>query len=64
MRDRRAIGAISAGSMRIDGISNTQIELLKTFAEQAVIAISSAETYRDLHEALEAADRDRMRCCR
>ena len=40
--------------------SVTQMELLKTFAEQAVIAISSAETYRalqtrttDLQESLE-----------
>ena len=36
MRDGRAIGAISTGSLRVDGISDTQIELLKTFAEQAV----------------------------
>ena len=42
------------------GFSDSQIELLKTFAEQAVIAITSAETYRalqtrtsDLQETLE-----------
>ena len=42
------------------GFSDSQIEMLKTFAEQAVIAISSAETYRalqtrtaDLQELLE-----------
>ena len=42
------------------GFSDSQIELLKTFAEQAVIAITSAETYRalqtrtsDLQESLE-----------
>lgn len=49
MRDGRAIGAITTSSMRVDGISDTQIELLKTFAEQAVIAITSAETWRALH---------------
>jgi GAF domain-containing protein len=50
MRDGRAIGGISTGSMRVDGISDIQIDLLKTFAEQAVIAIGSAETYRELQE--------------
>jgi signal transduction histidine kinase len=50
LRDGRAIGAISTPSMRVDGISDTQIELLKTFAEQAVIAIQSAETWRALQE--------------
>jgi GAF domain-containing protein len=44
MRDGRAIGAISAGSLEVDGISDSQIALLQTFAEQAVIAIGSAET--------------------
>jgi PAS domain S-box-containing protein len=60
MRDGTAIGAISTGSMQVDGISDGQIELLKTFAEQAVIAITSAEIYRalqtrtsDLRETLE-----------
>ncbi len=60
LRDGRAIGAITTSSMRVDGVTGTQIELLKTFAEQAVIAITSAETYRalqtrtaDLQELLE-----------
>jgi len=48
LRDGRAIGAIATISPRVDGISDTQIELLKTFAEQAVIAIQSAETWREL----------------
>ncbi len=50
MRDGRAIGAITTISLEADGVSDTQIELLKTFAEQAVIAIGSAETYRALQE--------------
>jgi hypothetical protein len=48
MRDGRAIGALSTVSMRVDGVTDNQIELLRTFAEQAVIAITSAETYRAL----------------
>ena len=55
-RDRR----IALSALRTGGFSDSQIELLKTFAEQAVIAITSAETYRalqtrtsDLQESLE-----------
>jgi GAF domain-containing protein len=53
MRGGRAIGSISTGSPRVDGISKSQVELLKIFAEQAVIAIGSAETYRALQASLE-----------
>ena len=60
MRDRKAIGAITTSSFQVDGITDTQVQLLQTFAEQAVIAITSAETYRalqnrtaDLQELLE-----------
>ena len=48
------------GALEPGGFSDGQVELLKTFAEQAVIAITSAETYRalqtrtsDLQETLE-----------
>jgi GAF domain-containing protein len=60
MREGKAIGAITTSSFQVDGVTDTQIDLLKTFAEQAVIAITSAETYRalqgrtaDLQESLE-----------
>jgi GAF domain-containing protein len=60
MRGEVAIGALGLGGRERGGFSDSQIELLKTFAEQAVIAITSAETYRalqtrtaDLQEALE-----------
>ena len=43
-----AIGALALGSREKGGFSDAQVDLLKTFAEQAVIAISSAETYRAL----------------
>src|SRR5882762_7681996 len=60
MRGGVPIGTLHMGSRERGGFSDTQVELLKTFAEQAVIAIGSAETYRalqtrttDLQESLE-----------
>jgi GAF domain-containing protein/nitrogen-specific signal transduction histidine kinase len=60
LRDGGAIGVIALTAMAPGGFSESQIELLKTFAEQAVIAITSAETYRalqvrtaDLQQSLE-----------
>ena len=60
MRDGKAIGVIALVAMEPGGFSDSQIALLQTFAEQAVIAITSAETYRalqtrtsDLQESLE-----------
>jgi GAF domain-containing protein len=60
LRDGHAVGAIVLARPQSGGFRQTQIELLQTFAEQAVIGIASAETYRalqgrtsDLQEALE-----------
>jgi two-component system NtrC family sensor kinase len=53
MRGDAVIGAIGMGSREKGGFSESQVELLRTFAEQAAIAITSAEAYRALHEALE-----------
>ena len=60
MRGILPIGVLSLGSREHGGFTDTQVELLKTFAEQAVIAIGSAETYRalqirttDLQESLQ-----------
>ena len=50
MRGGVAIGALALGSRERGGFSDSQVELLKTFAEQAVIAIGSAETYRELQQ--------------
>ena len=54
------LGAITIGRPAIGPFSASQVALLQTFAEQAVIAIGSAETYRalqtrtsDLQESLE-----------
>jgi two-component system, NtrC family, sensor kinase len=50
LRDGAAVGAISLNSRERGGFSDSQVALLQTFAEQTVIAISSAETYRALQE--------------
>ena len=50
LRDGAAIGALSATSGEIGGFTDSQVALLQTFAEQAVIAITSAETYRELQQ--------------
>jgi GAF domain-containing protein len=50
LRDGAAIGAMAMSSGEIGGFTDSQVELLKTFAEQAVIAITSAETYRELQQ--------------
>jgi signal transduction histidine kinase/DNA-binding response OmpR family regulator len=49
LRDGAAIGAVALTSGEIGGFTDSQVALLQTFAEQAVIAITSAETYRELH---------------
>src|SRR6266446_4575073 len=48
LRGGVAIGALALGSRERGGFSDSQVELLETFAEQAVITITSAETYRAL----------------
>jgi len=59
MRGGLPIGVLSLGSRERGGFTDTQIELLKTFAEQAVIAIENVRLFdevqaktRDLQEAL------------
>ena len=60
LRDDNAVGAFAMNSEEPGGFTESQVALLQTFAEQAVIAITSAETYRalqtrtaDLQESLE-----------
>jgi GAF domain-containing protein len=50
LRDAAAIGAVSMTSAEIGGFTDSQVALLQTFSEQAVIAITSAETYRELQQ--------------
>ena len=60
LRDGDAVGALVVGHASVDGFSDAHVALLKPFAEQAVIAIGSVATFRelqrrtaDLTEALE-----------
>jgi two-component system NtrC family sensor kinase len=41
---------VTLTSGEIGGFTDSQVALLQTFAEQAVIAITSAETYRELQQ--------------
>ena len=57
LRTGMPIGAIGLGRSIPGTFSQAQVELFKTFAEQAVIAITSAETYHELRERTAALAR-------
>jgi two-component system, NtrC family, sensor kinase len=48
LREGTPIGAIALGRQAPGGFTDSQVALLQTFAEQAVIAIISAETFKEL----------------
>ena len=50
LRQGVVIGVITANAKEPGGFSDSQMELLETFGEQAVIAITGPETYRELHQ--------------
>ena len=50
MRNGKAVGVIGLDHFEPGAFTESQITLLSTFAEQAVIAIGSAETYRALQD--------------
>ena len=53
MRERVAIGAISVSRKEPGAFSAHQVELLQTFADQAVIAIENVRLFNETKEALE-----------
>src|SRR5438045_5111081 len=53
MRGGKTIGAITVTARQVKPFTAAQIELLKTFADQAVIAIQNVRLFTELGEALE-----------
>ncbi|WP_170519319.1 GAF domain-containing protein [Ruegeria atlantica] len=50
LKSNEVVGVISLGSPEVSGFSAKQIQLLETFADQAIIAITNANLFREVEE--------------
>ena len=61
IRERKVVGLIAAFSPETDGFGPVSEALLKTFADQAVIAIENARRFNEAKESLERSENGLLR---